>query len=75
MEYDQELEHRLQPAVSALNTSRGAYAGGWHLYTREDLERNVARVEALMEETRDNLLDLERVYVDLLARHRAALRG
>ena len=74
MEYDTEFEHRLRVAVSALNISRGAYAGGWHLYTPDDLARNVRRVEDLMEETRDNLLDLERVYVDLLARHRAALR-
>lgn len=74
MEYDTEFEHRLRVAVSALNISRSAYAGDWHLYTPADLERNVRRVENLMEDTRENLNDLERVYVDLLARHRAALR-
>jgi len=70
MEYDTEFEHRLRVAVSALNISRGAYAGGWDLYTPEDMARNIARVEDLMDATRDNLLELERVYVDLLNRHR-----
>ena len=66
MDYDIDLEHRVRVAVSALNISRGAYAGAWHLYTPEDVERNVSRIEQLMEETRENITDLERVYVELL---------
>lgn len=70
MDTDLELEQRLRVAVSALNVSRSDYAGSWHLYTPEDMARNIARAEDLMDATRDNLLELERVYVDLLNRHR-----
>lgn len=61
------LEDRVRAAVSALNRSRGEYAGGWNLYTPEDTAAALARLEILASDTREHLTALDAVILDVKA--------
>lgn len=60
-----ELENEVRVAVSRLNRSQSAYAGGWSLYTASEVAKVIERLESIRAEKLEAIEDVERVLVSL----------